>query len=166
MSDHRPESSMGDLLERLISEAEQAGSQGKEEPKVVSNTEQTMGDHVSSGIFSNPALLSALPQLLQGLGALSAGKASTESKAASAHATAEEAVESRKNTPVKAIPQDRHTALLCALKPYLSPERRRAAESLINLCRVWSMLQGMGIDLPSLLLPTKAEARSDLDKEV
>lgn len=34
-------------------------------------------------------------------------------------------------------------ALLCALKPYLSPERREMADYLLRVCRVYDTLQGL-----------------------
>ena len=46
---------------------------------------------------------------------------------------------------------DRHTALLCAVKPYLSPERQSAADTVIRLCRVWDALERSGISLSGLL---------------
>jgi hypothetical protein len=46
---------------------------------------------------------------------------------------------------------DRHTALLCAIKPYLSPARRDAAETVIRLCRIWDALERSGISLTGLL---------------
>jgi hypothetical protein len=46
---------------------------------------------------------------------------------------------------------DRHTALLCAVKPYLSPRRREAAETVIRLCRIWDALERSGISLSGLL---------------
>lgn len=45
---------------------------------------------------------------------------------------------------------DRHTALLCAIKPYLSPRRQEAAETVIRLCRVWDALERSGIHVGDL----------------
>ena len=38
---------------------------------------------------------------------------------------------------------DRHTALLCAIKPYLCAERQKAADQLIGLCKMGDALQKM-----------------------
>ena len=38
---------------------------------------------------------------------------------------------------------NRREALLCALKPYLSPERREMADYLIRICRVYDALTGL-----------------------
>lgn len=39
--------------------------------------------------------------------------------------------------------ENRREALLCALKPYLSPERREMADYLIRICRVYDALTGL-----------------------
>jgi hypothetical protein len=62
---------------------------------------------------------------------------------------------------------DRHTALLCAVKPYLSPARREAAETVIRLCRVWDALERSGISLSGVLntlggaVPAHTEGREN-----
>ena len=88
------------------------------------------------GLLANPALLSALPTLAENLapllGGLSGGKGSAP-------------------TATRPHTIDRHTALLCAIKPYLSPNRQNAAETVIRLCRVWDALERSGISLSGLL---------------
>ena len=64
------------------------------------------------------------------------------------------------------LPPDRHTALLCALKPYLGSERRQAVEYLISVCRVWGTLQSVGLTLPALLSPEQGKGTPSGDKEV
>ena len=39
--------------------------------------------------------------------------------------------------------ENRREALLCALKPYLSPDRREMADYLIRICRVYDALTGL-----------------------
>ena len=89
-----------------------------------------------AGLLSNPAILSALPTVLENIGPL-LGSASGGTGSAPA-ATRPHAI-------------DRHTALLCAVKPYLSPERQNAADTVIRLCRVWDALERSGISLSGLL---------------
>lgn len=81
------------------------------------------------GLLKNPAVLSALPTLLSSTG----GKGGTGG-------------ESKKKP-------DRHTALLCAIKPYLGRERQQTADQLISLCRLWDTLESTGLTrmLPTLL---------------
>ena len=101
------------------------------------------GPSLLSGLLSNPALLTALPALLENagplLGALSAGNGSARPSVTRPHTV------------------DRHTALLCALKPYLSPERQTAADTVIRLCRMWDALERSGISLSGLFGSLSAE---------
>lgn len=93
------------------------------------------------GLMSNPAILQMLPQLLGGLSGNGTknNSSNTDSRLPS-------------TTPPKASHTiDRHTALLCAIKPYLGQERQRAAEDMIRICRMLSTLEGMGISLSSVL---------------
>lgn len=123
----------GNLLERLLDEVEQV-SDGEAPPPPP--PPPPGGSSPLGAILSNPAILSALPALMENLspllGSLGGGVGS------SPHATRPHAV-------------DRHTALLCALKPYLSPHRRETAETVIRLCRVWDALEKSGISLSGLL---------------
>lgn len=111
-----------DLLDRLIHMAEEESSEPPPEQK-----SSPQGD-LLSGILSNPAIMQNLPQLMGGLGKILGNASGGQSS----HI-------------------DRHTALLCAIKPYLSRDRQVAAEHMITFCRMWSTLEGMGIS-PSTLL--------------
>ncbi len=183
MSDHRPEASAGDLLDRLITQAEQETSSSSADaiPSEVigrsagpSSSAERSQDSPLGGILgnllSNPALLSALPQLLgvlSGTKSASAGEKRPDSVEASA---AGKAVSPEKAPtaafPARHLPPDRHTALLCALKPYLGSERRQAVEYLINVCRVWGTLQSVGLTLPALLSAEQGKDAPSGDKEV
>lgn len=94
------------------------------------------GASLLGGLLANPALLSALPTLAENLspllGSLSRGTGSAP-------------------TATRPHTVDRHTALLCAVKPYLSPRRQDAAETVIRLCRIWDALERSGISLSGLL---------------
>ncbi len=96
-------------------------------------------------LLSNPALLSALPTLLENLSPLLAGGAQSSEGGGQSPTTRPTASVSHR------LPVDRHTALLCAIKPYLSAERQSAAETMIRLCRVWDALGRSGISLSGLL---------------
>lgn len=123
-----------------------------------------------SGLLSNPALLAAIPTLVENLSPLlnssghgtgngrADGRADgrAESRAASGAASAG----GKETAPAaKKYPVDRHTALICAVKPYLSPERQEAAETILRLCRIWDALgrSGMLTALQSTNLPRKEE---------
>ncbi len=94
------------------------------------------GGNPLASLLGNPAVLSALPALMENLSPLLSGLGQGVGSAPTA-------------TRPHSI--DRHTALLCALKPYLSPHRRDTAETVIRLCRVWDALERSGINLTGLL---------------
>lgn len=132
------------LLEKLIREVQENATSDTDTPPA--SPSQAGG--ILGGLASNPALIQALPQLLSSLGRLSGG--------ASTHAEGNPHPRSNSSASM-----DRHTALLCALKPYLGKERRQAADYMINFCKVWSTLQSMGISLPMLLSSFTGERGED-----
>lgn len=147
-----------DLLDKLIREAEEAsppteGGAPKELQDQPSVLPPSPLGGLLGGLASNPALLQALPQLLGGLGRLAGGGQSGQSgqngQQGKALPQGEDVPAPPRGKPSASV--DRHTALLCAIKPYLGRERQQAAEYMISLCRVWSTLQGMGISLPQLM---------------
>ena len=137
-------SSPGSLLERLLDEAEAAALPAAEPPPTPPPPAGQSSGEVPSPpagnplglLLQNPALLSALPSLMENLSPLLSslgGGAGTSPNATRPHSI------------------DRHTALLCALKPYLSPHRRETAETVLRLCKVWDALERSGISISSLL---------------
>ncbi len=149
-----------DLLERLLDEAEQGSEATHAPPSEVPPPPAAPAVTVSApptqaptppsrptggsllgglplgGLLANPALLAALPTLAENLGPLLGSLSGGTGSAPTA---------TRPHTV------DRHTALLCAVKPYLSPQRQSAAETVIRLCRVWDALDRSGISLSGLL---------------
>lgn len=152
----------GGLLERLLDEAENAAQPATGSPPTSdsppippSATGDTPTDippppagNPLGLLLQNPALPSLMENLSPLLSGLGRGTGSSPN-AARPHAI------------------DRHTALLCAIKPYLSPHRRETAETVIRLCRVWDALERSGISLTGLLssvggVPTPpSEGRED-----
>lgn len=148
-----PDSSLNRLLDRLLTEAEAAPpASAPLSPSPPPTGDTASGDTASGGTASgggdespaphplgllaqNPALLSAIPTLMENLSPLLAGLKT--------------GVGSAPNT-TRPHSIDRHTALLCALKPYLSPHRRDTAETVLRLCRIWDALERSGISLTGL----------------
>ena len=129
-----------DLLERLLDEVENIPPSGDDPPTSPSAPPTTSPPSVGGSplgmLLQNPAILSALPTLMENLSPLLAGLG--RGVGSSPHATRPHSI-------------DRHTALLCALKPYLSAHRRDTAETVIRLCRVWDALEKSGISLSGIL---------------
>ncbi len=156
-----PPAELNTLLQRLLDEAE-AETADVSPPAAIPTVSPPQPPPTTGGgglgtLLSNPALLTALPTLAENLapllGALSGGVGSAK-------------------TATRPHTIDRHTALLCAVKPYLSPRRQGAAETVIRLCRIWDALERSGISLSSLLtgldkvIPTGQNASAERGKEV
>ena len=132
---------MNALLERLLDEAEGGGLAGGEPPSEATPMQPVPTVPVIPGgggvnPLANPALLAALPALAENLGPLMGSLTG---------GTGGGSVNRRSSPP------DRHTALLCAIKPYLSPRRQEAAETVLRLCRIWDALEKSGISLSGIL---------------
>ena len=137
------------LLDRLIAEAQEADeSPPADAPSVEASALASSSSSADASplgaLFSNPAVMTAIPTLMKELGPMLSGlggKGDSGGGAASLKF-------------LQGGHPDRHTALLCAVKPYLGHERQEAAEQLIRLCRIWTAIQGVG---GSLTPPRKEE---------
>ena len=133
-----------DLLSRILDEVETPSPSSP-----VASLPQT-GEERSASPPIPPDLISLLPSILSALpqGGSGAGKAGGG----------------------KGHPMDRHTALLCAIKPYLGERRQATAETVLRLCRLWDALSRAGLSsslLGGLLGSAGAEqSREDSPKEV
>ncbi len=112
-----------------------------------------LGD-IFSSVLSNPELLSKLPTIISSVkpiiemfgkgfyaAAATSAEASSNAVATSADATASTAVAKVKDIPVSAKSSDSRTALLCAMKPYLSDERRNAVDYIVKISRLGEILK-------------------------
>lgn len=141
-------------LDRLLDEVESGGAEAPPpSPTPPAPGGETGAAGLLNGLLSHPELLSGLPTLLGAITPLMKGLGSaTGSTGAPGGAKR---------------PPDRHTALLRALKPYLSPERRQATETVLELLAVWDALSGMGLTLPGVAVgrreaPDGGEAKRDV----
>ncbi len=165
-----PREDMHTLLDRLLTEAEaespspapsgpeqQGESQGNPPPdprKAVPPASLGAGQ-LLGGLLANPSLLSALPGLMEAFSGLAGGGGATAAVSASPPAAVptvgNPVVAPKLPTAPAHHSIDRHTALLCAVKPYLGAERQATAETILRLCKIWDTLQRAGISLPTLL---------------
>ena len=111
-----------------------------------------IGDILSS-VLSHPEALSKLPSviatvkpILEMLGkGLSVGSSPTHSApsdaASSAYKPASATGAFSKDTSATTKSSDSRTALLCAMKPYLSEERRNAVDYIVKLSRLGEILK-------------------------
>ena len=169
MGDHATESERGsispaeDLLNRLITQAENAKDE-ETAPSVKEN--EAVAPPPMQGFLGglDPKWLALLPQLLSGLQGRKSEGGSAE-KAPGTDASAVSTVGSSEVLPAKLPSVARHMALISALKPYLGPERRQAAEGLLGMCRTLDTLQKLGVSLPT---PSRGirEVNPDVTKEV
>ena len=147
-----PPGDMKSLLDRLLDEAE-GGEGAPSAPPQTPPTEGAPpptapgggGNLLLGGLLSNPALLTALPTIMENLKPLLGSATGGDDGGRPV---------TRPHSP------DRHTALLCAIKPYLSPRRQEAADTVIRLCRVWDALERSGISPGDLLGGTGERGRS------
>ena len=109
-----------------------------------------LGD-IFSSVLSNPELIAKLPTIISSVKPIidmlgkgsspPASAAPSETVATSAGASASTAAASVKNIPVSAKGSDSRTALLCAMKPYLSEDRRVAVDYIVKLSRLGEILK-------------------------
>lgn len=109
-----------DMLTRILDEVE-----GDVAPAAQEASKTASAPPTADLVSLLPTILSALPQ---GSGPQGGG-----------------APAGRVSSGAKGHPPDRHTALLCAVKPYLGERRQATADTVIRLCRLWDALSRAGL---------------------
>lgn len=110
------------------------------------------GGDILSSLLSNPELISKLPSLLSSIKPIldmlkSTGAPPPPSSATTAVQIAESATEASapKDTPTSIVRHppgaDSRTALLCAMKPYLSRDRQNAIDYIVKIGRLGDILK-------------------------
>ncbi len=138
----RAEPSQDEMLSAIL---QRLTSQGNTAP-VNSGTDNPMGNILSS-LLSNPEMLAKLPTLLSSvkpiIDMLGAGSLSSP---ASASVSAPISAPTSQTVPTSLTAShnkgaDSRTALLCAMKPYLSHDRQNAIDYIIKLGRLGDILK-------------------------
>lgn len=114
------------------------------------NGANPLGD-IFASVLSNPELIAKLPSIISSVKPIiemlgkgfspSASAAPSETVAASAVTPASTPAVSLKDIPVSSKGSDSRTALLCAMKPYLSEDRRVAVDYIVKLSRLGEILK-------------------------
>ena len=134
------EPSQDEILSDILKKFSTSGTSFSENPSFKEAPSSGTGDMLSA-FLSNPELIAKLPSIvatvrpiIEMLGKSSSSSASqTPSPSPESMTTAISLHKSRGN--------DSHTALLCALKPYLGPERQNAIDYAIKLGRLSEILK-------------------------
>ncbi len=146
---------MGDALSSILSNPELmakisaiAGSLSGGEQSTVADAPPP-GNAAPSGLASalnNPQLLSKLPEVMATLAPiLSGGNGGGAAQHSERSEQKNDASNDDPSVPVASIKTDvpcraHRTALLCALKPYMSPRRREAIDYIIKIDRIGDLL--------------------------
>lgn len=137
MTNERTDMSQDEMLSSILQKLTNTSQSSSSPPPAQNPT----GDIVSA-LLSNPELLSKLPALLSSikpiidmLGIGSTGQASTPVSAPAALNTSANSTAKQDKTA------DSRTALLSAMKPYLSPERQNAVDYIVKLGRLGDILK-------------------------
>ena len=118
---------LGRIVSSAIEHSETPSSPNNAPPPTPEQTAvATSATDGLSSLLSNPALLERLPQILSTVGPLLSGMGDLRVSA------------SPKKEP-EALPVCRDNLLL-ALKPFLSPERRRAVDSILSISKLGAIL--------------------------
>ena len=131
-----------------------------------------IGNGLLGSLLSNPQALQAIPALMSSLGPLlSSLSASRPTGTATPAGDAPTGAAPTGAAPAGSVPAgghpakkgvpNRHTALLCAIKPYLGSERRQAVESMVQLLKVFDAVQDMGQLLPTPQKPSAHDGKEE-----
>ena len=137
MTNERTDMSQDEMLSSILQKLTNTSQSSSSPPPAQNPT----GDIVSA-LLSNPELLSKLPALLSSikpiidmLGIGSTGQSSVPVSAPAALNTSANSTAKQDKTA------DSRTALLSAMKPYLSPERQNAVDYIVKLGRLGDILK-------------------------
>lgn len=100
---------------------------------------------VLSALLSNPEMIKMLPTVIASvkpmLEMLGGGAASSASGEATVAKAVDKSLKPSEHGREGSVGNDSRTALLCAMKPYLSEERRNAVDHIVKLSRLGEILK-------------------------
>ncbi|MBR2334844.1 MAG: hypothetical protein IKA62_01320 [Clostridia bacterium] len=142
---------LGDILGKILGSQIQGGNptaSQKEQPEQAST--ENIGAGVSGDIFSsllsNPDLLMKLPSIISAAKPIIEMMSQPKQQASSETATVSAGSVLKPSQPSQPSHHashltDNRTALLCAMKPYLSDDRRRVIDYIVKLGRLGDILK-------------------------
>ena len=145
---------LGDILGKILGSQIQGGNQTapqKEHPEQASAENigsGTSGD-IFSSLLSNPDILMKLPSIISAAKPIIEMMSQTKQQASSEAATISAGSVLKPSQPSQPSQPSHHashltdnrTALLCAMKPYLSDDRRRVIDYIVKLGRLGDILK-------------------------
>lgn len=139
---------LGDILGKILGSQIQGGNPTapqKEQPEQASaeNIGSGMSGDIFSSLLSNPDLLMKLPSIISAAKPIIEMMSQTKQQASSETATVSAGSVLKPSQPSHHASHltDNRTALLCAMKPYLSDDRRRVIDYIVKLGRLGDILK-------------------------
>jgi hypothetical protein len=129
-----------DYLTDVIAEISAGDRESQEETKI-RTAEHKATDDIFSSLLSNPELLAKLPSLISSVKPI-LDVLSSRPEPKSAPPEAAQSTQAASVTKSKGK-YDRHAALLCAMKPYLSRDRQNTIDYIIKLSRLGDILKNL-----------------------
>ncbi len=139
---------LGDILGKILGSQIQVGNQTapqKEQPAQAGseNSGAGLSGDIFSSLLSNPDLLTKLPSIISAAKPIIEMMSQPKQQASSETATVSvgSALKPSQPSPHASHLTDNRTALLCAMKPYLSDDRRRVVDYIVKLGRLGDILK-------------------------
>ena len=125
LSDPEAEKAAAELAGKMMQSANgQQSANGTEAEKQPPQGDKNGGD-ILSAVLDNPEFMQKMPQMLSALAPMLNGAGTSQ--------TAQATPQSLPQAPFRDSEQAKRSALLLALKPYLSPERAETVDYIIRL---------------------------------
>ena len=127
---------LSEIIKSIASSNEDSTAETHNEPQ--QSTQASASPDILSSLLSNPELLANLPKIISTVKPL---MEMLGSKEAAKHADATVQASTSVPSANEKKDTDRRAALLCAMKPYLSPDRCRTIDYVIKLSHLGDILK-------------------------